>query len=370
MADGRTRVLVVTKWVPDGPPSGGVIRTHALIDALRTRFDVRIIGYRENGSPSPRRKVEALVHGLLTRQAYQVSRYDRPGLRAAIAREVAEFRPAAIHVDYIQLAPFVRDVPLPRLVDMHNVESVFAQGVAETTRWPISMIAARDARKLRALEEEVARDYELVIVNSATEAARTPGAPEVVPNGVFPSKAPLDVTPDPRRVVFVGLFSWIPNIEGAEWLVNEVLPLLPDDVTVDLVGRRPDRRVEELAGPRVRVTGEVPDTWPYVAASTVVLCPILSTGGTRHKILEGLLAERPVVSTPEGADGLHDLEGEGLVLASGPQAFADAVTALLDDGTQAERLGRAGRRAVVDRYDWARIGERLLGLYDTRLGVR
>jgi glycosyltransferase involved in cell wall biosynthesis len=110
--------------------------------------------------------------------------------------------------------------------------------------------------------------------------------------------------------------------------------------------------------------------WPYLADSSVVLAPILNPGGTRLKILEGLLAARPVVATPEGASGLEDLEGEGLVLASTPEAFAAAVVELSRDPERAAALGAAGRRALRERYDWARIGERLLEIYDTRLGLR
>jgi glycosyltransferase involved in cell wall biosynthesis len=44
--------------------------------------------------------------------------------------------------------------------------------------------------------------------------------------------------------------------------------------------------------------------------------------------------------------------------------------ALSRDPERAAELGRAGRRALLERYDWERIGDRLLELYDTRLGLR
>jgi glycosyltransferase involved in cell wall biosynthesis len=124
-----------------------------------------------------------------------------------------------------------------------------------------------------------------------------------------------------------------------------------------------------LAGPQVEVTGEVPDTWPHVSAASVVLAPLLAPGGTRHKILEGLLAARPVVATPEAADGLEDLEGHGLILADGPAAFAKAVDELQQDPVRAAELGRTGRVAVVAGYEWRRSYDTLLGVYETELGL-
>ena len=196
-----------------------------------------------------------------------------------------------------------------------------------------------------------------------------PGNVHVIANGVDPSRQPLDVEPDPDVVVFVGIFSWGPNIDGAEWLVREVLPLLPDAMRVQLVGRNPAKRVQALAGPRVEVTGEVPDTWPYVSNAAVVLAPLLAPGGTRHKILEGLLAARPVVATPEAADGLEDLAGRGMVLAPDARSFADAVIRYAGDPASAAADGRAGREAVIAGYDWKASCGRLLELYETELGV-
>lgn len=363
-------MLVLTKYLPDGPPSGGLIRTEVLIDALRRRYDVRVLGYVERGDgPHPRSRLSALANGLLTRRAYSVARWDTPWMRTRIAEEMVRFRPEAVFVDHSQVAPLAEGLGLPRAMDMHNVESIFAQGVADTTRGPTALLAARDARLLRRLEARIAADYELVVVNSAKEAERAAGAPEVIPNGVFPAKTPLEAPPDPDLITFVGLFSWLPNIDGAEWLVREVLPLLAPHVRVRLVGRDPHARVTALAGPRVEVTGEVPETWSYVSAGALALCPILSTGGTRHKILEGLLAERPVVATRMGAEGLEDLEGNGLVLAETPREFARQVTALIDDPAGAGELGRLGRRTVVERYDWARIGEQFADLFAARLGL-
>ncbi|MGE3139693.1 MAG: glycosyltransferase family 4 protein [Thermoleophilia bacterium] len=368
--NGRRRVLVITKYLPDGPPSGGLIRTEVLIDALRRRYDVRVLGYVERGDgPRPRSRVSSLVNGLLTRRAYSVARWDTRWMRIRIAEEMARFAPEAVFVDHSQVAPLADGLGLPRAMDMHNVESIFAQGVADTTRGPTRHLAARDARLLRKLEQRIADEYELVVVNSPKEAERAAGSPEVIPNGVFPEKTPLEAPPDPDLITFVALFSWLPNIDGAEWLVNEVMPLLPPRVRVRLVGRDPHPRVKALAGPRVEVTGEVPETWSYVSAGLLALCPILSTGGTRHKILEGLLAERPVVSTRMGAEGLEDLEGHGLVLAETPEEFARAVTELMDDPARAAELGRLGRRTVIERYDWARIGEQFADLFAARLGL-
>jgi polysaccharide biosynthesis protein PslH len=364
------RVLIVTKFVPTGRPFGGMIRTVRLAEALRQRFEVRIVGFVEDGTPAIRGKLPSALAALATGSAYQVKRYDTREMRRLIAEELDSFQPDAVHVDYTQVAPLCWDVDLPMALDLHNVESALAASYADSSSGPGSWLARRDARKLEKLEAAAAERFPLITVPSAKEAQRMPGNVHVISNGVDPSRVPIDVQPERRLGAFVGTMSWLPNVDGAEWLVSEVLPLLPPDFRVELIGRTPDRRVQALAGPNVLVTGEVPDTWPYVARASVVLAPLLAPGGTRHKILEGLLAARPVVATPQAADGLEDLEGRGLVLAADPASFAREVLDLADDPDRASALGRTGRQAVIDGYAWERIGQRLLDLYDEFLGMR
>ena len=363
------RVLVVTKFLPTGHAFGGMTRTMRLLEALRERFEVEVVGFVEKGEPAIRGRLSSLVTGLATGRAYQMARYDTPWLRREVATRMASFRPDAMHVDYLQLADVAWGWDLPRLLDLHNVKSALAAAVAASSSGPSRFLAGRDARLLKTVEARAAGVFDAITVPSAKEALRMPGNVHVVPNGVDSTRVPLDVTPEPRLACFVGQFSWPPNIDGAEWFTGEVLPLLPDDFRLRIVGRDPHPRVRALAGPQVEVTGEVPDTWPHVSAASVVLAPLLAPGGTRHKILEGLLAARPVVATPEAADGLEDLEGNGLVLADGPAAFAKAVDELQREPARAAEVGRAGRIAVVAGYEWRRSYDTLLRLYETELGL-
>jgi glycosyltransferase involved in cell wall biosynthesis len=166
----------------------------------------------------------------------------------------------------------------------------------------------------------------------------------------------------------VGQFSWTPDGEAAEWLVQEVLPLLPRRIRVRLVCRSTQPRVYALAGRRVEVTRAAPDAWPHVHRAGVVLSPMRGPGGTRHEILAGLLAGRPVVATRAGAEGLEDLVGLGLVLADAPEAFAGAIAELSAAPSWADALGAAGRSAVVARHEWGPLGRRLPEPGGMRLG--
>jgi hypothetical protein len=191
------RVLVVTKFLPTGHAFGGMTRTLRLLEALRERFEVEVVGFVEKGEPAIRGRLNSLVTGLATRRAYQMARYDTPWLRKEMAARMASFRPDALHIDYLQLADVAWDYELPRLLDLHNVESALAAAVASSSSGPSRFLAARDARLLKKVEVRAAAAFDAITVPSAKEARRMPGNVHVVPNGVDASRLPLDVTPEP-----------------------------------------------------------------------------------------------------------------------------------------------------------------------------
>jgi glycosyltransferase involved in cell wall biosynthesis len=291
-------------------------------------------------------------------------------MRRALRRELERFRPDVVHVSAPALGRLGLSTGRTTVLDMMDVESAFAAEMARVSTGPRRLLLEREARRFADLERRLCAGCRAILVSSGAEAGRAPCATEVVPNGVALSEqAPAYARAIRRRVAFVGLMSWRPNVDGAEWLVSEVLPKLPPDVSVDLVGRDPAPRVRALASARVRVLGEVPDVPSVLATAAIVVVPLLVRAGTRLKVLEGLAAARPVVATREGADGLVDLEGDGLLVAGSADAMASAIEGLVAYPGRAAALGRRGRASVASRYGWDRFRGRLLQLYRDRLGL-
>ena len=61
---------------------------------------------------------------------------------------------------------------------------------------------------------------------------------------------------------------------------------------------------------------------------------------------------KAVVSTTIGAEGLPVRDGEHLLLADDPGAFAAAVVRLLRNADERHALEAAARKLVVEQYDW------------------
>ena len=116
--------------------------------------------------------------------------------------------------------------------------------------------------------------------------------------------------------------------------------------------------------PSVLVTGYVPDVRPYMAGATVFVVPMRMGGGTRLKLLEAMAAGLPIVSTTMGAEGVDVTDHEHLLLADGPEAYAEAVSKLIENTTARNELGQRAQ-ARVAAWDWERIAPRLDAVYQT-----
>ncbi len=147
-----------------------------------------------------------------------------------------------------------------------------------------------------------------------------------------------------------------PNRSAVRYFRREIWPRLRErwpDLVWRLVGKNAAAvRPFTTGDPRIEVSGEVKDAVRELARAQVAVVPLLAGSGTRLKILEAWAAGMPVVSTTVGAEGLPALDGEQILLADEPAAFAEAVSRLLACKELRDRVGKAGRLLMEKEFTW------------------
>jgi polysaccharide biosynthesis protein PslH len=131
------------------------------------------------------------------------------------------------------------------------------------------------------------------------------------------------------------------------------------DVTLTVVGRDPYPGLVEMSkrDPSVIVTGRVEDVRPYMDRAAVYIVPLRIGGGTRLKIYEAMAMEKAIVSTSIGAEGLPVTNGEEIVLADEPEAFADAVVKLFKHQELADEIGQRAAARVRKEFGWDTVAD-------------
>lgn len=309
-------------------------------------------------------KVKSLA-GFITGEPLSVAYYRHAGMQGWVDERLAQ-GVGRIVVFSSAMARYVMRATGPiRVMDFVDIDSDKWLQYARASRWPMSWVYRREGRRLLKWERRIAAGFDASLFVTEDEAADFRRlAPEsaarvgVLSNGVDAEYfSPAGDYPDPhppggQQIVFTGAMDYRPNIDAVTWFTREALPLIRrqrPDTGFCIVGSRPSpevRALEQLPG--VRVTGRVDDVRPYLAHAAVVVAPLRMARGIQNKVIEGMAMARTVVCSPQGHAGIGAVDGEELLVADGPGAFAEACLRVLE-GLD---LGPAARRRVLADYDW------------------
>jgi glycosyltransferase involved in cell wall biosynthesis len=168
---------------------------------------------------------------------------------------------------------------------------------------------------------------------------------------------PQKLKPHPHTIIFAASFGYSPNMVAAHWLIEKIYPALQErypDCRLFLVGAEPTEQMEVAAlhQPNIIVAGKVPDIRPYLAASSVVVTPLLQGSGTRLKILEAFAAGRPVVSTTKGVEGLSAQNGVHLLIGDSAESLVEGICKLWEEPELHQKISETAYHLVQSMYSW------------------
>jgi len=338
---------------------------HGVWDKLRGRL--RLLEFRRALT-----KVRQAGQGI----PYQYFRFAHPEMTRLFRRLLSQERYDFVQAEYSQMAPYLAD-PAVRasgarsvLVEI-DVSFVAADRTARTTRGIGNLLVRWEARRMMAYHRAILPGIFRVVTMSEEDArfildlypdARTC----VVPNGVDTHQFAFTprTAPENRKLLFVGGSGHPPNVDGMEFFDRQILPRIRSacpGTTLTVIGAFQQRPGQ--FSPELRFAGFVEDLSAPMAGHAVFVVPLRIGSGTRLKILEAFSAGIPVVSTRVGAEGIRVRDGENILLADRPEAFAGAVVRLLNDPALARRIAEGARETAVSLYSWEQVLRPLEQLY-------
>ena len=373
--------LFLAPEVPYPPVGGGALRAASLLEYLARRYRVDAIVFRQPGET-----IEfpaGLLHDLevidlppharhlparLVRNAIRMARRVPPlvdrfaGFGPRIARIVAGRSYELAVIEHFWCAPYweqLSKVSRQTVLDLHNIESVLHNRCGAVEQFPASVAHRWFYQACTQMERRWWPGFSSILVPSAADAALVRAICADTRTVVYPNAIPR-VDP-PRRgeqhvIAFSGNMEYHPNLMAVRFFRREIWPRLRarwPELRWRLIGRNAHAVRKYTEGDsRIEVTGAVADAVAELAAAQVAIVPLLAGSGTRLKIIEAWAAERAVVSTTLGAEGLEAAHGEHLLLANDAASFAEAISALLSSPEQRQALGKAGRALYERRYVW------------------
>ena len=390
-SSAKAKVLFLSPEAPYPVRGGGPLRSASLLEYLASRFQVHAIVFRQPGEPPlaqfipPNRIQRFDVVELPGHSKHPIARALRntgrllrnvPPLMDRFAgfgepiRQLTEGQNFAFAVvEHFWCAPYVEQLrpSCARVIlDLHNVESLWHETLAESESAGRAWALKRFARACAALEHRWLPQFDDLLVTSAQDAQRVRGmapglSPIVYPNAL--PEMPPPVRAERNEIAFSGNLEYQPNVSAVRFFRERVWPSLRGsnpDLAWRIIGKNP-QAIRSIAGddPRIIITGPVEDAVVELAAAKIAVVPVLAGSGTRIKILEAWAAGTPVVSTPIGAEGLDCVDQEHLLIADTAARFAAAIQRLLDSTDERLRIGAAGRCLYETLYTWPRAWKTL-----------
>lgn len=240
--------------------------------------------------------------------------------------------------------------------------------------------AIRDAIDAGGDEEKIAdaetvRDAELAVI----EAVDLTLSYNVVEHAVIESHTmgrakvalcPWVVEPRPEApgylerhgIAFLGGYRHPPNRRAVEYFVESIMPevrKLRPGIAFHIYGSSVPPEFARFAAEDVVIEGFVESVDQALDRSRVFVAPLTSGAGIKGKVLEALASGIPSVLSPIAAEGIGIRDGLEALIATTPQAWAEAIVELYDDPQRWAEVSAAGRRYVEETHSFARGRETL-----------
>jgi len=383
----KPRILWLTAYLPHTGRHAGAGRMFQLLKRLSPDYRITLLSFLETDDETKfLPEVESLCENVIAmrrsrRRRWHIFAYEpfdefrTAEMQRALDRCLEESDFDLIQLEYTQMACYAdRSRGIPTILTKHEVD--FAACARRATKEPGAAGKARwFYNYLQVLDREVklTRDLDAAVCMTDPDARELKRYCPSLPTHVINTGVDLDYFKPPElpaegsRLVFVGAFQHLPNIEAMIYFCREVLPQVQKETPYSelyIVGSNPAPAILALSTiPGVHVTGYVPDIRPYMAASSVYVVPLRLGVGIRGKILEAWSMAMAVVSTPVGCSGLRCEHGQNILIADSAEGMAAQIGMLLSNPELRQRLGAEGRKTAEQFYGWEKSAGQLDALY-------
>ncbi len=283
-----------------------------------------------------------------------------------------------VQVDYLTMAQYIKDIrevsKAKVVLRAHNVEHRIWKRLASEEkntlkRWYLSLLANR----LLEYEKKVLQEVDALVALTEEEAEifRTLGYSG--PVCIAPTCFYIDnievskAKSDGFSLFHLGAMDWRPNQDGMEWFLNKVWPGIRErwnDIHLYIAGSNMTQKFFAFSDARCHVEGRVPDAKEYMNRHNVMIVPLLAGSGIRVKIVEGMALGKTIISTTQGAEGLHYKHMENIIIADSAQQVIDAIDLCYSNPELMQEIGTNARQLAENYYDMKKVGRNVVSFYE------
>jgi glycosyltransferase involved in cell wall biosynthesis len=391
------RVLQLTYRVPFPPTDGGAIGIYNITKGLSENgcsIDLVAINTPKHTQPKDAmaafaRQFDVFVDTSISKKAllknlffskipYNVERFINKDVADTLKQLIEENNYDFVQIEggfvvyYIDIIRDLTDVPI--LVRTHNIEYIIWQRLAsnETNilkKWFFKLLAKR----LKKFEQKYYNKADAIAAITEEDEQRLKEMGVNVPIQIIPAGVELKKYNSSKEIDYkkhslfsISALDWMPNIEGLDWFLKHVWPevhRLHPGCTFHVAGKATPEKYMKMQIPNVFFHGFVEDAELFKQKYHLMLVPLLSGGGMRIKIIEGMAAKKCIVSTTVGAEGIICENHKDIIIADTPDEWIQAINQLLNDSKKIEEIATAALKTVGENYENITVTKKYIDLF-------
>lgn len=318
------------------------------------------------------------VLNLFNQQAHYANRFHSHGFEKLLIQEITERDYDIIQFEGLFITSYVNVVSKHSKAKLiyrsHNVEHqvwlrLAVQKGDPLKKWYLKLMASR----IKKYELHQLNRFDAIGVFTAQDRETMLACEITPPVSILPVGLNMEqYKPDYAQTEFPSLFflgslDWMPNREGIQWFLNTFYHDLSTgelNVRFYVAGNDIPEQFDdyEVMG-KIYIQGEVDDALEFVNSKAIMIVPLLSSGGMRVKIVEGMAMEKCIISTALGAEGIDYTHGENILIANDANEFYYHIRKCITDEEYCKRIGQNARKLVKSTHDISVVTNKLVAFY-------
>ena len=322
-----------------------------------------------------------LLKGVFEHMPYNVKRFESKAFHQLLTELLSKHTFDVIQVEGSYMALYVSTLKKHSkakiLLRSHNIEHEIWVRMAQNEgnplkKWYFNMLSS----KIKKFEDNSMHFFDAVVAITDRDAAYYQQAGFKGKLQVINAGANLDVfLPDveneiPMSMCFLAGLDWMPNRQGLDWFLAEIWPTLSKKyptLTLHIAGKAMPEEYYKLQTNQLIVHGTVLDAVDYLQKYEIFIVPLLSGGGMRLKVVEGMALAKCIVSTSIGAEGIAYTPMQNIVIADTPSEWIEKISYVIENPTIRKEIGQQAHLLSLQKYNWKNLVDSFVIIYNQLL---
>ena len=312
-----------------------------------------------------------LLKALFSPLPFQVHYFHSKAAQKQFDKVIDNYTPRRFFCQLIRVTEYTSKYSVfSKTLDYMDALSIGMERRIDKSPFYLKPFVSTEHRRLKQYENKMFQHFEHKVIISKQDqeyiAHQNTHEISVIPNGIDMSYWIPKTNPDKEyELLFTGNMAYPPNVEGAVYIVKEVLPLLlkkNPNIRLLISGKTPVSEVSALASKNVTISGWVDDMRDSYNKSRIFFAPMNLGSGLQNKLLEAMSMKMPCVTSELANRALGAQADVEIMVANQADEYAKLILTLLDDEDKANNLAEKGQQYVHNHFDWSHWNQQLSDL--------